>query len=195
MANNFPYIAGDGSSIILVSTNTSGSIHVPHLYAAGTIAHDAADSGNPIKMGGKASSSQPSAVGNGDRVDARFELTGEQYVMIEPTGQTSSKTISTADTTPTSVKASAGKLFGWVVWNTNSSERFLKFYDKASAPTVGTDTILITIPLMGDSVQSYTIESGITFGTGIAFGLSTGVADNDTGSVAANELVVNLFYT
>lgn len=44
--------------------------------AAGDVAHDAADSGNPIKIGGKASTSTPSAVSNGDRVNAYFNATG-----------------------------------------------------------------------------------------------------------------------
>jgi hypothetical protein len=36
--------------------------------------------------------------------------------------------------------------------------------------------------------------NGIAFGTGIGFGIVTGVADNDNTSVAANEIIVNLFY-
>lgn len=36
----------------------------------GDIAHDAADSGNPIKVGGKANTQKPTAVANADRVQA-----------------------------------------------------------------------------------------------------------------------------
>lgn len=46
----------------------------------GNVAHDAADSGNPIKIGGKVSTSAPSNVANGDRVDAWFDTKGRQYV-------------------------------------------------------------------------------------------------------------------
>jgi hypothetical protein len=42
----------------------------------GAIAHDAADTGKPIKIGGKASSGVPTAVGAADRVDAFFDLLG-----------------------------------------------------------------------------------------------------------------------
>ena len=47
---------------------------------AGDVAHDAADSGNPIKIGGKAASSAPSAVSAGDRVNAYFDTNGRLVV-------------------------------------------------------------------------------------------------------------------
>ena len=42
----------------------------------GAIAHDAADAGKPIKIGGKASSGVPTAVAGADRVDGFFDLLG-----------------------------------------------------------------------------------------------------------------------
>uniref|UniRef100_A0A6M3K5V8 Uncharacterized protein n=2 Tax=viral metagenome TaxID=1070528 RepID=A0A6M3K5V8_9ZZZZ len=44
---------------------------------AGSVAHDAADAGNPIKIGGYAASSQRTAAAAADRVDAIFNLNGE----------------------------------------------------------------------------------------------------------------------
>lgn len=48
----------------------------------GSIAHDAVDSGNPLKIGGKANAALPAAVGEADRVAASFDLFGEQRVLI-----------------------------------------------------------------------------------------------------------------
>lgn len=48
---------------------------------AGDVAHDAADSGNPIKIGSQASSARPTAVANGDRVQARYDLYGNAWVV------------------------------------------------------------------------------------------------------------------
>lgn len=48
--------------------------------AEGTVAHDDADSGNPVKIGGKAASSEPTAVTANDRVNAWFDLNGRQMV-------------------------------------------------------------------------------------------------------------------
>jgi hypothetical protein len=42
----------------------------------GAVAHDAADAGKPLKIGGKASSGVPTAVAGADRVDAFFDLLG-----------------------------------------------------------------------------------------------------------------------
>ena len=50
---------------------------------AGDVDHDAADSGNPIKFGGKASTVTPTAVASGDRVNAYFDTTGYQHVKVD----------------------------------------------------------------------------------------------------------------
>jgi hypothetical protein len=53
--------------------------------AAGDIAHDSADSGNPVKVGGMARSSFPTAVANADRVNMTFDLFGRQMTShIDP---------------------------------------------------------------------------------------------------------------
>lgn len=46
----------------------------------GNVAHDAVDSGNPVKVGGKASSTAPSVVASGDRVDAWFAVNGAAVI-------------------------------------------------------------------------------------------------------------------
>jgi hypothetical protein len=64
----------DGSAVtqpVSMATNTP----------VGTIAHDSADSGAPIKFGGRARSSEIGAVTSDDRVDAIFDLVGKQIVL------------------------------------------------------------------------------------------------------------------
>src|SRR5690242_4134795 len=48
--------------------------------------------------------------------------------------------ISAATTNATNIKASAGQVYGYDIYNNNAAVRFVKFYNKATAPTVGTDT-------------------------------------------------------
>ena len=43
----------------------------------GNVAHNAVDSGNPIKIGGKATTTPPGGVANNDRVDASYTVFGE----------------------------------------------------------------------------------------------------------------------
>lgn len=114
-----------------------------------------------------------------------------------PTGFTALsalKVISAASTNATSVKGSAGQLYWLHVVNTNAAARFLKLYNKATAPTVGTDVPIHTFAIPGNTGGAgfvIALPVPITFATGIALALTTGVADADAGAVAANEIVVN----
>jgi hypothetical protein len=109
-------------------------------------------------------------------------------------GLSMSKTVSAATTNATSVKASAGQVYAIQVFNSNAAARYLKLYNKASAPTVGTDTPVkvFMIPTGGGAIPLW--DKGLAFSTGIAFATTTGAADNDTGAVAAAEIIVNIDY-
>lgn len=112
-------------------------------------------------------------------------------------GLSMSKTISAASTNATSVKASAGQVYAIQVFNLNAAARYLKLYNKASAPTVGSDTPVKTILIPGNTAGAGVVArwpSGLEFTTGIAFAITTGIGDADTGAVAANEIAVNLDY-
>ncbi len=112
-------------------------------------------------------------------------------------GLSISRTLSANNTTALTAKGSAGQLYGFVITNTNASARFVKFYNATSA-SVGTTTPVITLVIPGNANGAGMVAaewvSGIAFSTGIQYGITTGVADNDTGSPAANEVVVNAFY-
>lgn len=104
-------------------------------------------------------------------------------------------TLLSANTTnATSAKGSAGQVGGWYLYNANAAVRYLKLYNKATAPTVGTDVPVMTIPIPPGSAANVEFGKGIAFATGIAFAITTGVGTADTGAVAANEIIVNLLY-
>lgn len=58
----------------------TGSGAVDALAVGGGTAHDAVDSGNPVKFGGKVATSTPTPVADGDRVNAWFDSYGRQIV-------------------------------------------------------------------------------------------------------------------
>lgn len=98
-------------------------------------------------------------------------------------------------TDSTNVKNAAGQLFWGFVTNTNASARYIKFYNSASTPTLGSGTpVLSFLVPPGSSGLQITAEQGLAFSTGIGYTLSTGAADADTGTVAASEIIVNLGY-
>ena len=83
-----------------------------------------------------------------------------------------------------------------VASNSNAAIRYLKLYNKASAPTVGTDVPVLTlaIPATG-SLNIHGGSNGIRFGTGIAWALTTLSTDADATAVAATEIKVAISYT
>lgn len=112
-------------------------------------------------------------------------------------GATPYKLISAATTNATSVKGSAGQIYAIQVYNINAAVRYLKLYDKATAPTVGTDVPVKVIAIPGSTTgagSNFNINVGSAFTNGIALAITTGIADTDIGAVAANEIIVNIDY-
>lgn len=98
-----------------------------------------------------------------------------------------------ATTNATSVKTSNGTVRRIMGFNAAASARYLKLYDKISAPTVGTDTPRKTIYLA--ATTSFNFEQHDYFGQGIAYAITTAAADADTGAVTAADIVcLNIDY-
>ncbi len=90
----------DGSAVtqpVSIATNTP----------VGNIAHDGADSGAPIKVGGRATNAEIAAVSANDRVDAMYDLVGKQIVLpyANPENFVSGATAAMTGTTSTSLLA------------------------------------------------------------------------------------------
>lgn len=97
-------------------------------------------------------------------------------------------------TNATSAKASVGDLFGCYGYNSSATTTYLKLYNKASAPTVGTDTPVLTLPLPPTAAFAYDFAS-MYFSIGIAYALTTDAADAGTTAVAAGAILgLNVAY-
>ena len=91
--------------------------------------------------------------------------------------------------------AAALTLFELVISNTTAAIKYFKVYDKVTAPTVGTDTPVLTIPMQANSTITTPFSRGLAFSTGLGFGATGLIADADTTAIAtATELVVNFVY-
>ena len=97
----------------------------------------------------------------------------------------------------TLVKNAAGKLHKLQGYNAAAALRYLKIYNKASAPTVGTDTPVITITLPASSAFSIDYPNGgMHFATGIGYGFTTAIADADTGVLTLADITgFNVIYS
>lgn len=112
-------------------------------------------------------------------------------------GTNTSRIVSSAATTnATSAKASAGAVHGIMATNTTAALKYLKLYNKASAPTVGTDTPVLTIALQPSNVPTnIQFPKTMHFSTGIAYALTGAAADADTTALAAGDVVgLNILY-
>lgn len=100
-----------------------------------------------------------------------------------------------ASTNGTSCKASAGAIKSIQGYNAKASAVYLKFYNKASSPTVGTDTPVKTIYLPASSAFVFDFPAGYSFATGIAYALTGAAADADTTALASGDvLALNVDY-
>lgn len=103
--------------------------------------------------------------------------------------------VSAATTNATSVKASAGDLHGYHIYNNSSQARKVAFHNTAGTPTAGA-SVLFSLVIPPDGVAIMEAGKGqIPFSTGIGITTTRGMADNDTEAVELNDLVINLLYT
>jgi hypothetical protein len=125
------------------------------LKVAGAVAHAAADSGNPIKIGGRARSSEITALANDNRADFVSDLAGKQIVLpyANPENFVSGAitTAMTATTTTSLIAAPAAGLRNYITQITVSN----------SHATVGTD---IVIQDGSGGAALYTIPAAAVYG-------------------------------
>lgn len=108
------------------------------------------------------------------------------------------KKVSANNTNSTLVKGSAGAVGSIQLIGNSATVHYVKLYDKATAPTVGTDVPVKTFVVPANSTSgagsNVSIPNGLTFSNGIGIGITTGLADTDTGAATASAVVVNLEY-
>ena len=106
--------------------------------------------------------------------------------------------ISAATNNSTSLKGSAGQVGHIQITNTSAGIRRVKFYDKATAPTCGTDTPVqvYEVPFASGNVGGHDIDVpiGTVYTLGIGFCIVTGQAHADNTAGAAGDVVLNIHY-
>lgn len=189
-------------------SNAIGSITNTGFTATGTVAHDAADSGNPIKIGGKAYSGAPAAVADGDRVDQAMTVRGAAHTVVaRPDGtvvdpDAPAETYLTVSTpyfngnvgsTKYLVATGAQVLTDYFIENPDATNKaYVQFFNAAStaAVTLGTTAPVRSIGLAAG-------EKANVAGLALEFPLGLVIAGTTTATgstTAVTGLVVNLGY-
>ena len=100
-----------------------------------------------------------------------------------------------ATTNATLAKVGSGVLYAVSGYNAAASVRYIKFYNMATAPTVGTDVPVMTLAVPATAPFNITLPNGFLFTVGIAYGIVTGAADNNTTAPSAADIVgLNVVY-
>lgn len=124
-----------------------------------------------------------------------IQVTGTQPVSGTVTSNLATPTAnnlnSAATTNPTAIKTSAGTLYNIGASNTGAAAAYVKLYNKASAPTVGTDTPVLTLVVPAGGSATFGLGTlGHRFTTGIGMAITNLAADSDTTAVAAGQVKV-----
>jgi hypothetical protein len=162
--------------------------------------------GNLATLAGAVSSNkiQANITNSSLAVTGTFWQSNQPITMVPSTtnGLTPYRALPTGATNQDStvIKSSAGTLFGIQASSVATSAVWLKLYDTATAPTSSSTPIkTILIPAnttsangAGNNLNLSTM--GVKFSNGIAFRVSTGIADSDATAVTTGQLAINFDY-
>lgn len=162
---------GNSADGLLVNLGANNDVTV-----TGNVAHDAADSGNPTKIGGRAvdPTSLPSAVAANDRSDIYTSLQGEvlvyntrlnfgedqtnivQGVIEKPLAVSTyspDQDTSAAAEASSVTKASAGNLYNVVATNSSGSARYWQMFNSTTVPADTTVPVISIYVAAGGSIE------------------------------------------
>lgn len=178
-------ISTDGNSTIIPADATNGiDVDVTRVsgsvttVAAGDVAHDAADSGNPVKIGGKVETalSGITLAVDGDRTDLYADADGVQVVkpytvfgdiLVERLSNTDGA--STASTVFGATASARNCLTTIAVYNDSVTNGFIDFRDG----TAGTILFTLPLPAKGGAVTNFPVPlRQTTANTAFAFDVS-----------------------
>lgn len=214
----------DGSGTVLALSG--GAVPVtfsstPAVTVTGNVASGVADSGNPVKVGGKYNFTTPTLV-DGQRGDLQLtvngflrtelasllggeDLTNNIMGVIHKPIAASTYTFSTdnqmTQVTKRTSKSSPGNVFSVYVSNANAAVRYFQLHNKTSAPA-GADVPVLSVaipPTAGTVIAplvldvDYFGQGGHYLSSGVSWAISTTYA-TFTDSATANEHVVALKY-
>jgi hypothetical protein len=102
---------------------------------------------------------------------------------------------SAASTNSTLVAAGGRTIWDMSILNTTASQKFVKLYDKATAPVVGTDGVFENIGVAANSTLPILSVVGRRFLLGIGFGITGAAPWADTTATAVGDVFLHINYS
>ena len=110
-------------------------------------------------------------------------------------GSSISGVLSAASTNLTSVKSSAGQVYGWQFSDAAAYWVYVHFYNVASGSvTVGTTAPTFTIGVPPGGAVAYRDDNGLAMGTAISYSITKGAAATDATATLANDCMGVISY-
>jgi len=101
---------------------------------------------------------------------------------------------SAATTNAASIKATGANFFGLSVMNASASTKYVRLYNLATAPTVGTSVPIMVVAVPATSSKEIEYVPSLRFGTGLAVAITGGAAATDSTAVAAGDVQLLVSY-
>lgn len=187
-------------SISTISGGVVPGTAATNLGKAEDAVHTSGDTGVAI-WGVRSDAATTLTSADGDYSPIAVNPVGAVAAQVKPTGSvawafTQHRLASAAaGVNATNVKSGGGNLYGIYAVNVAAAVRYLKFYNKATAPTVGTDAPVWTILLPATSNTFIILQDAPrAFATGIGYGLTVGAPDGDTAGLTAGDVIMTLDY-
>lgn len=99
------------------------------------------------------------------------------------------------DESEDAIKATAGQLYGYYLYNDGAAEAYVKLYnDTVANVVVGTTTAAMTLGIPAGGAANLFLPTGVRFSNAITVAATTAAATADTGAPAANQVVGTFFY-
>lgn len=101
--------------------------------------------------------------------------------------------ISAASTNATSLSTGTTTVGTLYVTNTSASFKYLKLFNLSAAPTVGTSTPVLNLPIPPNSTIDFSASyAGVSFTSGLSYAITGGSALLDATAVAAGDVIINI---
>lgn len=101
---------------------------------------------------------------------------------------------SVASTNAASIKNSSANLYGFSVMNASASTKYVRIYQKATAPTVGTDIPVMVVAIPATSSKEIEYVPALRLIPGLAVAITGGAAATDSTAVAAGDVQLLVSY-
>lgn len=104
-------------------------------------------------------------------------------------------TVNSAATTNAAViKSTAANLYGISAMNTSATTKYVRFYSKATTPTVGTDVPIMVVAVPATSSKEIDYTPALRIATGLGVAITGGAAATDATAVSAGDVQLLVSY-